>query len=363
MSLIENTALNLRTELDIVTDAFQDVLRHRQYILGPEVESLERKLASWLETRYAVGCNSGFGAYLLSLLALGIGRGKKIVIPAFTPAAYLGIITRRGATPVLVDVAANDFHISPTALANVLDRTFDAIVVHHFFGGVADMNTIVTLANSTPIIEVLTYSLGTRIGKDYSGTFGTLAISCLREETTLGAYGDAGIIWTNHSDLNERLRRIREESSLGSMHEDYISGNFHQDTIHAAILLRKFEGWVKSLEVRRQKSMSLAEAITKQNLSEIIVPDFYKYDATHFVILAEKRNELVAYLQSKDIPATAWWPIPIYQQPGFRSLGYRQGDFPEAERVAERSVYLPFPPASESDIDKLINELVRFYRM
>jgi dTDP-4-amino-4,6-dideoxygalactose transaminase len=362
MIALEDVELSTSEELAMIQDSFQDVLRHRQYVLGPEVESLENLLAAWFDTQYAVGCNSGFGAYLLSLLALNIGRGKRVVVPAFAPAPYLGIITRRGAIPVLVDVAQHDFHLSPSALGRVMDKSIDAIVVHHLFGGTADMRTIMSLAGKVPTIEVLTYSLGAHIGEHRAGTFGTLATSCLREETTLAAHGDAGMIWTANPDMNEKLRRIRQEDASGSLCEDYISANFHQDTVHAAILLRKFDRWSRLLEARKQHSLHLSNAIKGQQLSEIIVPEFYTRNATHFVVFAEKRDELVAYLQSRGISARAWWPIPVYQQPGFRGLGCKKGDFPEAERAAAMSISLPFSFDAAFETDRLISELTKFYR-
>jgi dTDP-4-amino-4,6-dideoxygalactose transaminase len=350
---------NMHEELQIIQNSFLDVLQHRQYILGPEVDSLENTLAEWLQTRYAIGCNSGFGAYLLSLLALGIGRGNRIAVPAFAPAPYLGIIIRRGAIPVLVDISPNDFHLSPSALAKVMEPV-DAIVVHHLFGGTADMTTIMSIAGAVPTIEVLTYSLGAQIGKAHAGTFGTLATSCLREETTLAAYGDAGMIWTSDPDLNERLRRIRRENESGSMREDYVSANFHQDTIHAAILIRKFDKWRNLLKARRQLSTQLANALWRQKFSEIIIPEFHLRCATHFVVFAERRDELVTYLQSRGISAKAWWPVPVYKQPAFHNLGCKKGDFPEAERAAAMSISLPFGVSVE--IDRLISELTKFYR-
>lgn len=308
-----------------------------RYILGSEVELLEDKLAGWLGTRYAVGCNSGFGAHLLGLLSLGIGIGKRVAVPAFAPSAYIGTVIRQGAEPVLVDTAHDDFHMSPRALEKVLNSSIDAIVVHHLFGGAADMPSIMSLSEDIPVVEVLNYSLGSHIGGAYAGTFGALATSCLREETALGAYGDAGMVWTSRPELNEKLRRIRQENSSGSMHEDYVSGNFHQDTIHAAILLRKFEDWRRALGERRRRFIYLADAIHEQGIEEVCVPEFYHHDSTYFVIFAERRDALIAYLQSAGIQAKAWWAVPVYRQPGLRCLGYKKGDFPQAERAAERS--------------------------
>lgn len=352
---------DIKAELETIQQAFQEVLQHRQYILGPEVEQLERLLSGWLQTRYAIGCNSGFGAHLLSLIALDIDAGSRVIVPAFSPSDHTGTIVRRNATPVLVDVAPESFHINPSALAAALDGTINAIVVHHLFGSVADMNTISQAAKTIPIVEVLTYSFGARIDDRYAGTFGTLATSCLREETSLGAYGDAGMIWTNDAELVEKIRRIRAENSWVEIYQGITSGNFHMDTVHAAILIHKFQEWQTASKNRTRQATLFAEAIRERGLNEIIVPDFYSHFTTRFVVLAERREALVTDLQAHGIAATSWWPVPIHLQPGFRKLGYARGDFPQAEQIAAKSLYLPLPP-SAAEIDAIVDQLVKFYR-
>jgi dTDP-4-amino-4,6-dideoxygalactose transaminase len=362
MSSAAISKVNIDQELQLVHESFQDILRHRQYVLGPEVEALEEKLASWLGRTFAIGCNSGFGAYLVSLLALGIGHGKRVVVPAFGPAPYLGSLIRRGAHPVLVDVSPDDFHISPSAVAEALKDPADLIVVHQLFGGFADMDGINAVAANIPIVEVLTYSLGAQVGRKQAGTSGLLATSCFREESTIAAYGDAGMVWTDDVRLDDRLRRIRQEDNLGCMHADYVSGNFQQDTLQAAILLRKFPEWLIACEDRVHAAQYLTGALAATGLNEITVPVFYQTNATHFVIFAERRDELISHLHSKGIAATTWWPTPIWQQPGFQSLGCKRGHFPNAERAAAMSIQLPLNAQQLSENDRIAAEFFSFFR-
>jgi len=352
---------NPNSEIDLVSEAFRRVLGHRQYVSGPEVRELESLLAGWLQTRYAIGCNSGFGAHLLGLLALGIGPGSKIAVPAFAPASYLGALMRRGAVPVLIDVAANDFHMDPLALADRLDnRGLDLVIVYHLFGGTVDVCGILHLTGATPMMEVVTFSLGAHIGERHAGSFGMLSISCLREETTIGAYGDAGMIWTDDQPLSEKLCRMREEDARTDTHEGLLSGCFHQDSVHAGILLQKFGAWRESVKERNQQGALLAHAILEQNVPGVVVPPFYNHNTAHFVVFAEHRDALVGYLRSQGIAAAAWWPVPIFLQPGFRHLRHREGDFPEAERAARMSLWLPLP-GTECERDALVARLAGFY--
>jgi dTDP-4-amino-4,6-dideoxygalactose transaminase len=351
---------DLGPELTIINEAFVGVLRHRQYVLGPEVEKLEEVMANWLNTRHAIGCNSGFGAFLLSLLSLNTGVNSRVAISAFAPPSFVGAILRQGATPVLVDIIPGDFHISPVDLANKMDGTIETIVVHHLFGGIANLPAIMELVSNANLIEVITYSLGARIGNKHVGTYGTLATSCLREETTPGAYGDAGMIWTNSTQLSQRIRRIRAETNRTGVHEGFASGNFHQDTIHAAILLRRLDAWLEIVEERCKLAASFARALMEVGPKQILVPETYKHYATFFVVLAEQRDAILDYLQEKGVAASAWWPTPIYSQPGFHQLGYQRGDFPEAERIAELNLCLPLPK-TELEAAQLIDHLVSFY--
>jgi len=354
---------NLNIEWNLIEEALKEILQHQQYVQGPEVEQLEHLLASWMQTRFAIGCNSGFGANLLSLFALDIGVGSRVAVPAFAPFEFVGMIMRSGATPILVDVAPNDFHIAPSALVNQLNDRIDAIAVYHLFGGAADMNAIVKAAGNIPIIEVLSYSFGTPIGARYAGTFGALSTSCLREDTAIGAYGDAAMIWTNRADLAEKIRRIRSDPnhSRTGIHEGIVSGCFHQDTIHAVMLLKKFDEWKKTLKERGLQAGSLAKAIVERDLHEITVPGFYHHHATHFVVLAERRDEIIFHLRAHGIAAEAWWPVPIHLQTGFQKLGYETGNFPEAERVAAMSLCLPLP-RTHAEANQLADQLMAFYR-
>ena len=349
---------NIDAEMSLIQQAFQDVFRHRKYILGPEVEKLEHVMARWLQTNYAIGCNSGFGANLLSMFSLNLKTGGQIVVPAFAPSDDVGLLLRQNLTPVLVDITPDNFQMDATELSSRVNDAIDAIIVYHLFGGTSDMHTIVELAGDIPIVEVLTYSLGARIGDRYAGTFGTLATTCLL--TTLGAYGDAGMIWTNESRLVEKIRKIRSENSKTDVYEGTTSGNFHQDTIHAAILLRKFGYWQKTMRQKSKQVGLFAQAILDREVHEVVVPEFYSRYATYLVVFAERRGELIAYLQKQGVIATAWWPIPIHLQPGFQHLGYTKGDFPQAERAAAMSLELPIPQ-TEGEINYLIDSLVNFY--
>ena len=349
----------VQEELEVIRRASMAVLGHRCYVLGPEVQQLEVELAAMLGTRHAIGCNSGFGAHLLSLLALDIGTGSRVLVTPFSPSSFAGAVVRRGATVVLVDVAPEDFHLDTTQLIGPL-RDVDAVVVHHLFGGAADMAAICSAAGSIPVMEVVTYSFGARLGGRWVGTFGSLATCCLREETTFGAYGDAGMVWTNDPELAARLCTIRAESGWTDVYDGIVAGNFHMDTIHAAILLRRIHMLDAVQARRRHRAGLLVAALAAYGIGNLVVPDLWRELATRFVVLAPERDQLYSHLRSRGIAAEPWWPVPLHLQPGLRSLGYARGDFPNAERVSRMALHLPLP-GEEQEAERLASELAGFY--
>jgi dTDP-4-amino-4,6-dideoxygalactose transaminase len=356
MLLAEN--IDPDAEWALFCEAARPVFHHGKSILGPEVELLEEEMAKWLQTKYAVGCNSGFGAHLISLLALDLQPGDRVLLPAFAPSDLVGILLRKKLQPVLIDIHADDFQMDVRELARHIDGTIKAIIVHHLFGGTVDMHEVMHVAGNIPVIEVLTYSLGARIDNRYAGTFGKIGTVDLL--STMGAWGDAGMLWTNDGYLAEKLRKIRAENGIPEVYTGIESGNFHQDTIQAAHLLRKLEGWKKKARNRSEQITVFAQTVQDRKIREIILPAFYNQFGAYLVVLAENRSELAEHLQIQGIETSTWWPLPIHLQPGFQRLGYRRGDFPAAERVAKHLLQLPVP-GNEEEIDRLVTAIAKFY--
>lgn len=360
MRLSEN--IDNDADLALFIETAHAVSQHREFILGPEVELLEREMIGWLQAGHAIGCNSGFGAQLLGILSFDLKLEAHLAVPAFAPSDFIGILLRKHFTPVLVDINKYDFQMDVSNLSHRMDEDdgISAIIVHHLFGGTVDMPAVMNRAGDIPVIEVLTYSLGANIGESYAGTFGTIATADLRTTIGSGAWGDAGMIWTNDNDLAEKIRKIRAENAPAEEHTGVVSGNFHQDTVHAGFLLRKFEGWKQRARKRSEQIAVFAQTMRDYRVHEITIPEFYNSYGTELVILAERRNELMTYLQSHDIETSTWCPKPIHLQPGFQSLGHKKGDFPQAEWVTERLIQLPVPE-NAAEIEYLVEAIADFY--
>ncbi|MGW1200256.1 DegT/DnrJ/EryC1/StrS family aminotransferase [Streptomyces sp. NPDC002536] len=347
-------------ELYAIRRGGEDVLKHANYVLGPEVELLEGHLAKEFGIRHAVGCNSGFGAHLLSLLALGIGplAGDTVLVSAFSPASFAGAVLRRAATVKLADVAPGDVHLAADGVHGAA-REVQAVVVHHLFGAAADMPAILEAAGGTPIMEVASYSLGAAIDGKRVGTFGTIGTADLREKTSLGAYGDAGLILTDDDATASRLREIRRETGCSEVFTGITAGNFHMDTLHAAILLHKLEFRAAEARQRALAGKAFLDALASAGVTELTVPAG-RQEVTRLVVLAEQRDELARQLNSRTVKARPWWPVPIHLQPGFRELGHARGDFPNAEDAAARSLEIPLPQ-SVAEAEHVAGLVAEFY--
>jgi dTDP-4-amino-4,6-dideoxygalactose transaminase len=177
----------------------------------------------------------------------------------------------------------------------------------------------------------------------------------------MGAWGDVGMLWTDDSYLAKKIYNIRAENGPTDVHTGVVSGSFHQDTVHAAFLQRKFEGWQKKAKKRSEQISAFVLAMRDRRICEIAIPEFYNHFGTELVILADHRSELMEYLQKRNIETSTWWPLPIHLQPGFQSLGHEKGDFPQAEWVTTRLLQLPVPE-NENEIDCLVESIANFYK-
>lgn len=350
---------SLRKEMTSIQRAWQRVLRHRRFINGPEVDALERRIARWLRWKYAIGCNSGFGAHLLTLLSMGIGPGRVVAVPAFGPYSFAGALLRRQAHPAFLDISETTLNIDLECLQPSKSTTYDAIVLHDLFGGVAPVADVFIHLPGVPIVEVMTHAFGAMASAPH-GAHALVATACLRDSGTMAAYGDAGVVCTDDAELATRLRYIRSELNESESHEGIESGNFHQDTVHAAILLEQWEQRLRRLRRLSSQIRECAAAIENLALPDVRVPRLYSARATHLVILVNHRELLMQHLKMKGIDARIWWPTPLHLQSGFKNLGYREGELPVAERVARENVEIVVDSPSFK-LERITTALSQFY--
>ena len=342
--------------------AVDRVLRSGQFVLGPEVEAFEREFAAYCGTRYAVGVANGTDALILSLQALGIGPGDEVITAPNSFLASASAIAIAGARPVFADVR-HDYNIDPACVANAITPRTRAILPVHLTGRPADMDAIMDIAarHHLAVVEDCAQAVGARYRGRSVGTFGEAGCFSLHPLKNLSACGDGGVIVTDDEALYLRLRRARNHGLVDRDACEFWSANSRLDALQASILRAKLphlDGWT---EARRTTAAYYAERL--RDVVDVPMTRPHEYAVYHtFVIQADERDELIAFLARNGVGAKIHYPIPCHLQKAALSLGYRKGDFPVTEAQSRRIVSLPvYPALGAAQRDHVVRAVRRFY--
>lgn len=356
--------------------AIEETLRSQAFILGPQVTKLEERIASYSQACHAVGVSSGTDALLVALMALGIGHGDEVITTPYSFFATTGVIARLGAKPVFVDIDPVTYNMDPAGVEKAVTARTKALLPVHLYGQCAEMGPILEVAQRRrlPVIEDAAQAIGAeyRDGQR-AGSMGTLGCFSFFPSKNLGAMGDAGMVVTNDQELGEKVRTLRVHGGKPKYYHKVIGGNFRIDSIQAAVLnvkLNYLDQWTK----RRQENAKRYETLFAQSgLVEkpgIGLPQavYEKAGAKHyhiynqFVIRVPKRDQLMAHLKQQNIGVEIYYPVPFHLQDCFRSLGYKPGDFPEAERAANETLALPiYPELTAEQQQQVVTAIREFY--
>jgi dTDP-4-amino-4,6-dideoxygalactose transaminase len=345
--------------------ALREVLTSQRFILGPEVEALEREIAALLQAPHAIGCASGTDALLLPLLALDAPAGAQVVVPAFTFFATAGAVWNAGLTPAFCDVDPRTFNASAANLeAAWSDRTV-AVVPVHLFGQMTPMEEIAALAHARGafVLEDAAQAIGARRDGSPVGARGDACALSFFPTKNLGAFGDGGMITTADAALAERLRKLRVHGGVQMYRHELVGTNSRLDALQAAVLRVKLPHLQRWTEARRRNAALYDELLA--DVPEVIAPcvapgSFHVYN--QYTVRARRRDELRAFLDARGIGTGVYYPVPLHLQECFRSLGYARGDFPVAERLAEEVLALPvYPELGESRLRSVADAICEFY--
>ena len=371
--------LDLRRQYEQIREevlaAIERVCNSQQFVLGPEVEALEREVAAFVGTSEAVACASGTDALWLAISAAGIRTGDAVVTTPFSFFASVSSIVRAGARPVLVDIDPRTLNLDPEKTRSKLRENngkVRAILPVHLYGQCADMDTFRQLASefAVTIIEDAAQAIGAEWNGRRAGSLGDVAAFSFYPTKNLSAYGDAGLVATNNSDWAEHMRRLRNHGSPRRYWHEELGWNCRMDEIQAAVLRVKLphvEEWNRQ---RRQRAgnytLWLAEAglVSKANSPvQLLENSPQSLHAFHqYVIRAQRRDELRKFLNQRSIGTEVYYPVPLHLQPCFEYLGYREGDLPEAERAAKEVLALPmFPELTDDEQRWVVESIAEFY--
>jgi dTDP-4-amino-4,6-dideoxygalactose transaminase len=353
---------SIATEVD---RAFHEVTASAQYILGSRVERFETEFARFVGCDHGVGVGSGLDALRLGLLAVGIGPGDEVIVPANTYIATALAVSEVGAEVVLVECDPVTYNVDPDAVADAVTERTRALLPVHFTGQSAEMAPLLALAerHGIEVVEDAAQAHGTLYEGQPCGSLGRLACFSFYPGKNLGAYGDGGMVTTNDADLQEKIRKLRNYGERAK-YEHVVKGvNSRLDGLQAAFLSVKLPHLAEWNAARLRH----ADAYTSEldGVGDLTVQgrDGASTHVYHlFVVETDHRDALRAHLAEAGIQTGIHYPIPIHLQEAYRDLGLGEGAFPEAERLAKRSLSLPmYPELSAAQIDAVASTIREFF--
>ena len=331
---------------DEIRSAIDQVCDTQALILGPAVESFESDLARYCGTKHAVGVSSGTDALLVALMALGVGVGDEVIVPAFTFFATAGCVARTGATPVFVDIDPKTFNIDVTKIEEAVTKKTKAIIPVDLFGQVCDVESVNEIAceHGLYTIEDAAQAIGaTRHGK---AACSQAAMGCLSFYPTknLGAFGDAGAVCTNSDDLATKLKKLRVHGSGHTYYHEMVGGMFRLAAIQAAVLgvkLKYLDGWH---DARRRHAAIYDRVLAGSAVTTPFIAEGNRSIYNQYVVRVANRDAVKAKLAEAGIGSAVYYPLGLHLQTCFKNLAHRPGDFPETERATREVLALPVYP-------------------
>lgn len=358
---VKSSYLSLQSEID---REMKKVLESGKYSKGHFLEVFENKFAEYLGVKHCIGVASGTDALYLSLLALGINSGDEVLVPANTFVATAYAVLFANAKPVLVDCNLESSNIDTSAIEKKITKKTKAIIPVHLYGQPVEMSQLKKIANkySLKILEDACQSHGAYYKDKKTGNLGDIAAFSFYVTKNLGAFGDAGAITTNSTSLAKKLKQLREYGEVSRYIYNTIGINSRLDSLQASILtvkLRHLDQWNK-----KRKKIAAYYTDRLQNLSDVITPITIP-NVEHvyhlYVIRTKKRNQLMKYLAQKGIQAAIHYPIPLHLQKSLQFLGYKKGDFPHTEQLADEILSLPIYPQLSSEQQDFIISNIEFF--
>ena len=346
-----------------IAAALQEVLEKTAFAGGPFVEKFEKEFAPFCRTEHAVGVGNGTDALWAAMLGLGIGQGNEVITAANTFIATAEAISFCGAKPVFVDVDEKTCNMNPNVIEAAITPRTRAIIPVHLYGQMADMDPIMEIARKHKllVIEDASQAHGAEYKGRRAGSIGHAGCFSFYPGKNLGAYGEAGAVVTNNAELARTMRMFRDHGQSKKYYHSIIGWNARMDGFQGAVLsvkLKHLPAWTEG----RRKNAALYNQLLS-GVENIILPteaSYGKHVYHIYAIRAQNRDALIKALQQRDVHCAIHYPVPLHLQDAYSSLGYKKGDFPVTERVAEGLVSLPmFAELTQEQIETAAQELKR----
>ncbi len=354
---------------DDLREAVDRVFESQHFVMGPEVAALETEIAAYCQTTEAIGCASGSDALLLTLMALNVGPETEVVTTPFSFFATASAIARLGARPVFVDIDPLTYNLNVDLVEAAITPRTRVVLPVHLYGQCADMDQLMALCKAKNLImtEDAAQAIGAEDRGRRAGSMGFAGSFSFYPTKNLGAAGDAGIITTNDTEFASRVRRLRVHGGLTEYQHIEVGINSRIDAVQAAVLRAKLPYLDQWSNARAQKAQKYTELIEAANLNIRVTPPLVKSDNRHIfhqyvVRVPEHRDALMEHLKTRGVATKVYYPIPLHLQECFAYLGYKAGEFPEAEQAARETFALPLYPELTTEQQEYVVNAIRDFK-
>jgi UDP-2-acetamido-2-deoxy-ribo-hexuluronate aminotransferase len=349
-----------------ILSTIKKVIKHGQFIMGPEVSKLENNLKNFTKAKYCLTVSSGTDALLISMMALNITKGDEVIVPSFSWISTASTIKLIGAKPVFVDVKFEDCNIDENLIEAKISNKTKAIICVSLFGNTPNIKKINKIAKKykLPVIEDGAQSFGATYGKVYSCNLTTIGCTSFFPSKPLGSYGDAGAIFTNNRKLYLIMKSIRLHGKSENKLHDRLGINGRMDTIQCAIVLEKLKFFKNELKLRKKVFSKYYNFFSKNYLTKIKVINYGSFGQSAYAqlsLLSENRNNLIKTLKINSIPYAIYYPKPMDQQKIFR---VNKKEFTKnSHQISKQIISLPFGPyLNKKDLNKIFSVLRNYLK-
>lgn len=344
-----------------IEEAILKVARNCNFIMGNEVQELEKSLEEFTGAKYAVTCSNGTDALLLAMMALDIKPGDEVITTPFTFIATAETIAFLGATPVFVEIDEKTYNIDPNKIEEKITSKTKAIIPVSLYGQPADMDAIQNIAKKHNLKVIIdgAQSFGSTYNSMMDSALGDISTTSFFPAKPLGCYGDGGAVFTNNEEIANKMKSLRLHGQSKRYHHQYIGMGGRLDTMQAAVLNVKLKYYPKDLALRQEVAYKYTKAL--ENKSNIVLPYIDEKTTSawaQYSIRVKNRDELQEKLKLAGIPTAVHYPMPLHLQECFDYLGYKKGDFPISEIVSDEIMSLPMNPyVSDEEIKYIVGNL------
>lgn len=348
---------------DSINARIEKVLNHGNYIMGPEIQELEIKLAEFVGVKHCISVASGTDSLEIALRALGIGSGDEVITVPFSWISSAEVIVQVGAKPVFVDIETDSYNINPDLIEKAITKQTKAIIAVSLFGQMPKIEIINKIASkyNIAVIEDAAQSFGATRDGIHSCGASLIGSTSFFPAKPLGCFGDGGALFTNDDSLALTIKAIRSHGGIERHNHTHIGMNGRFDTIQAAIILGKIDGFQREVELRSK----IGERYSAKLKNHVIIPlisdkNTHVYAQYTIRVDSAEREMIINKLKQKGIPTGIYYPKCFHEQPVFQYLNYKFGDFPVAEKASREVMSLPMHPfLTKEEQEIVIEELIK----